>query len=433
MVSVNELRAQAEIEREAIGRDDGLERKAPIKQKPKAMAEEAYHGIAGEIVEAVAPYTEASKEALLVDALAQLGNQIGRGPHSYASGARHGVNDYFVLVGPTGAGGRKGSSHGHTKHLMEAVDPTWVTTRVQGGLSSGEGIVHHVRDAVERDGKVTDEGVPDKRLLCYEPELAQVLSVMHRQGSTLSTQLRQAWDSGDLRIMNKNSPARASEAHISLLAHITPEELKSLLTDVQAANGWGNRHLWAWVQRSQLLPEGGGLPSFGSLVPRLRRALDKAAEPHSYQRDPDAKAAWAAVYPELSPKWPGIAGALCARGDAHALRLQILYAALEGSDEIRSEHVLAALEVIRYAHDSVRYIFGDKTGDKMADRILEALRTEGEKTRSELFLVFNGNVTSARLQPSLDLLLEHGYANRESRAPKEGGLKPVEVSMPTGE
>jgi len=186
------------------------------------MAEEAYQGIVGEIVEDVAPYTEASKDALLVDAQAQLGNQIGRGTHSYASGARHGVYDYLVLVGPIGAGESKGSSHGHTKGSMEAVDPTWLSTRVQGGLSSGEGIVHHVRDAVERDGKVVYDGVPDKRLLCYEPELAQVLSVMNRQRSTLPTQLRQVWDSGDFRIMNKNSPAWASEAHISLLAHITP-------------------------------------------------------------------------------------------------------------------------------------------------------------------------------------------------------------------
>ena len=187
------------------------------------------------------------------------------------------------------------------------------------------------------------------------------------------------------------------------------------------------------MQRSQLLPEGGGRPPFGSLVPRLRRVLDKAAEPHSYERDPESIAAWAAVYPELSTDWAGITGALCARGDSHALRLQILYAALEGPDEIGSEHVLAALEVIRYAHDSVRYIFGDKTGDETAVRILEALRTEGEKTRSGLFLVFNGNVTSSRLQPALDLLLEHGYAYREGRAPKGGGLKTVEVWMPTGE
>lgn len=426
MVSVNELRAQAAIDREAIGHSDGQAGKTPVKQKPKPMAPEAYHGIVGEIVEAVAPHTEASREALLVDSLAQLGNAAGRGAHAYASGARHSVNDNFVLVGTT-AGGRKGSSHGHTRRLMERVDPMWVATRIQGGLSSGEGVVHHVRDAVERDGVVVDEGVSDKRLLCYEPEFAAVLSVMQRHGSTLSTQLRQAWDSGDMRIMTKNSPARASGAHISLLAHITPEELRSLLTDVQAANGYGNRHLWVWVERSQLLPEGGGLPNFGPLVSRLHSALERARLPHQYERDDDAKAVWAAVYPQLVADRPGIAGYITARGDAHALRLQILYAALDGCEHIEPKHVFAALEVVRYAHDSARYIFGDKTGNKDADRILNALRTEGERTRTELFLVFSGNIAAERLQAALDLLLEHGFAQREERAPKEGGHKPVEV------
>ena len=433
MVTVNEIRAQAAIEREAIGNVGVQQHSGPTRQKPKPMAEEAFMGVLGEIVESIGPHTEASKEALLIDALAQLGNQIGSGPYSYASGARHGPNEFFVLVGPTGAGGRKGSSHGHTRRLMEAIDPDWATTRIRGGLSSGEGIVHHVRDAVEKNGEVTDEGVRDKRLLCYETELAAVLSVMQRHGSTLSTQLRQSWDSGDLNILTKNSPTRATGAHISMLAHITPEELKILLPDVQAANGWGNRYQWNWVQRGNLLPEGGGLPSFGALVPRLHSLLEKAARPHLYERDSDAKAVWAEVYPMLAPDRAGIAGALCARGDAHALRLQILYAALDGSGVIRPEHVFAALEVVRYGHESVLYIFGDKTGDKTADRILEALRSEGPKTRSELHLIFNGNMRAQQLQTALDLLLEHEYAQCEYRDPNEGGMKPVEVWTATNQ
>ena len=427
MVTVNELRAQAAIEREAIGNVGVQQNLSPRRQKPKPMAQEVYYGILGEIVETIGPHTEASPEALLVDALAQTGNQIGRGPHSYASGARHGTNEFFVLVGPTGSGGRKGSSHGNTRRLMQAVDPEWATLRIQGGLSSGEGIVHHVRDAVERDGKVTDEGVQDKRLLCYEPELAQVLMVMQRHGSTLSTQLRQSWDSGDLNIMTKNSATRAGNAHISMLAHITPDELKLLLPDVQAANGWGNRYLWTWVQRSKWLPEGGGLPSYGPLVPRLHRVLEQAGQCHLYKRNPDAVAVWADVYHLLASDRPGIAGALCARGDAHALRLQTLYAALDGTYEIRPEHVFAAVEVVRYGRDSVLYVFGDKTGDKTADRILDAIRTEGPKTRSELHLIFSGNMRAQQLQTALDLLLELEYAQCEYREPNEGGTKPVEV------
>jgi hypothetical protein len=425
-MAMNQLRAQAAIERETIGNDQRQTHRVMARQKPKAMAAEAFHGIVGEIVEAVAPHTEASREALLVDALAQLGSCIGNGPHAYASGARHGVNDFYVFVGSTGVS-RKGSSHGHTHRLMEAVDTVWATTREQGGLSSGEGIVHHVRDAVERNGEVADEGVSDKRLLCYEPEFAAVLSVMQRHGSTLSTQLRQSWDSGDLRVMTKHNPARASGAHVSVLGHITGPELRALLTDVQAANGYGNRHLWIWVERRRLLPEGGALPVFGPLVPRLYQRLDAARLSRVYERDDDAKAIWAAVYPQLTADRPGITGALTARGDAHALRLQVLYAALDGSDLIKPKHVFAALEVVRYAHDSARYIFGERTGDKVADRILEALRTDGEKTRTELFLLFSGNIKAERLQAALDLLLDCGYAQGEDRKALHDNPKPVEV------
>ena len=88
----------------------------------------------------------------------------------------------------------------------------------------------------------------------------------------------------------------------------------------------GNRHIWVWAERSQLLSEGGGLPSFGPLIPRLHVALEEAARPRQYGRDQDAKAVWAAVYPQLTADKPGITGAITARGDAHALRLQLLYA-----------------------------------------------------------------------------------------------------------
>ena len=38
-----------------------------------------------------------------------------------------------------------------------------------------------------------------------------------------------------------------------------------------------------------------------------------------------------------------------------------------------------------------------------------------------------GNIKADVLQAALDWILEHGYAEREYREPKEGGLKRVEV------
>lgn len=75
------------------------------------------------------------------------------------------------------------------RRLAESIDPAWVKDRVATGLSSGEGLIFHVRDSVEkkepiREGKeklvtgyqkvVQDEGVKDKRLLTLESEFALV-------------------------------------------------------------------------------------------------------------------------------------------------------------------------------------------------------------------------------------------------------------------
>jgi len=49
------------------------------KEKPAPMRQEAFHGLAGEVVKIVAPVTEACPEALLVQLLVCLGNAIGSG------------------------------------------------------------------------------------------------------------------------------------------------------------------------------------------------------------------------------------------------------------------------------------------------------------------------------------------------------------------
>ena len=71
------------------------------------------------------------------------------------------------------------------------------------------------------------------------------------------------WDTGDLNTLvsgRTRAPVTATGAHISVIAHITANELRRTLTEVEAANGFGNRFLWLCVRRSQLLPEGGDYP-----------------------------------------------------------------------------------------------------------------------------------------------------------------------------
>jgi Protein of unknown function (DUF3987) len=370
----------------------------------------ALHGLTGDIVETIAPHTEADPVALLVQTLLFFGNAIGRGPHCLVEADYHALNEFGVLVGTT-AKARKGTSERHVRRLYQRVDPTWTDTRIEGGLSSGEGLIWAVRDAVERNGEIVEAGVMDKRLLVVEAEFASTLRVLDRDGNTLSAIIRHAWDGRRLTALTKNSPAHATGAHISIIAHITSDELLRYLGSTNATNGFGNRFLWLCVRRSNILPEGGALEesALTRLVMRLRRAVEAAAKVHAITRDDAAREIWREVYPELSEGKPGLLGAMTSRAEAHVMRLSAIYALLDESTLITPAHLQAALALWQYCEDSARFIFGEALGDPLADEILRVLRTRPEgMTRNELRDHFGRHKSSEQIQQALKMLAEQG-------------------------
>ena len=249
------------------------------------LAEEALYGLPGDIVRAMEPHTEADPAALLVNVLAAFGSAAGRGAHVRVGPDTHHLNLFAVLVGET-AKGRKGTSWGYTRNLMHAADASWCVERIMNGLSSGEGLIHAVRDHVMKKNKkgeeeLEDEGVLDKRLLVLEPEFASILKVASREGNTLSAIIRQGWDGDRLQVMTRNNPIKATGAHLSMLGHVTKDELLRHLTDTEAANGFANRYLWIMVRRSKELPFGGEWSTVDTavLTRRLKAALEFAASP----------------------------------------------------------------------------------------------------------------------------------------------------------
>ena len=70
----------------------------------------------------------------------------------------------------------------------------------------------------------------------------------------------------------------ATGAHVSIIAHVTREELVANLTETERANGFANRFLFAWVRRSKILPEGGSLDRalLGQLAGELARVVEFA-------------------------------------------------------------------------------------------------------------------------------------------------------------
>jgi hypothetical protein len=148
----------------------------------------AFDNLLGEIVRVIEPHSEADPNGLLLQLLVAFGNAIGSGPYYQVEGDRHRTKLFLVLAGATSKG-RKGTGLGRIRQLMADVDAEWERNNIQSGLSSGEGLIFHVRDPAEpKPGKEeeADPGVIDKRLMLVVEEFAGTLRVMERPGNTLS-------------------------------------------------------------------------------------------------------------------------------------------------------------------------------------------------------------------------------------------------------
>ncbi len=421
----------AEIARSVASYPSGdVKGEAPQVPWPEPPDEAAYYGLAGDIVRAVDPSTEADPVAILVQLLVSFGSAIGRGPHFVVERDRHGANLFVVLVGRT-AKARKGTSLGRVRDILRRAGnegERWAKDCVTTGLSSGEGLIWAVRDPILKRNKkgeeeTVDGGVEDKRALVVEPEYARTLRVLGREGNTLSAVVRCAWETGDLRALVKNSPAVATGAHVSIIGHVVREELRRYLADSEAAGGWANRFIHLCVRRSKCLPEGGAMSEEveADLAARLARALDFARGVERVYRDDEARQDWAAVYPQLSEGKPGLLGAVLARAEAQVLRLSLVYALLDCSPVIRAEHQRAALALWEYAEASSKWIFAEALGNPVADKILDALRRAAPDglVRSKISELFDHNLGTDAIEAALGLLRTVGKAHSE-RVDTEG-------------
>jgi hypothetical protein len=369
----------------------------------------AHHGLPGAIVAKIAPHTEADPAAILAQLVVCCGALIGRDAFFQVEATRHHPNEFVVLVGDS-AKARKGSSFDHVARLLAHADPAF-TSRLTTGLSSGEGLIWAVRDP-----HGPDPGAADKRLLVIEPEFATVLKSTGRELSTLSPTLRSAWDGRPLALLTRTAPARATEAHISIIGHITQTELHRHTTTVEIANGFLNRFIFAAVRRVRLLPEGGDPdPLKGTGLARyLTSVLRHAHTAGRVTLTPDARELWWHTYPQLTQPADGLLGQLTARAEAHVIRLALLYALLDGQKTIQPEHLHPALALWNYAERSAAWALGQATGDPLAEQIHAALtRSPDGLTRTQIRDLCQRNLPADRVEQALHALAAAGRAQRQ--------------------
>jgi hypothetical protein len=369
----------------------------------------ALTGLAGDIVAAIAPNTEADPIAILAQLLVAFGAAVGRGAWFEVEATRHHPHEFVVLVGDS-ARARKGSSWDHVARLIEHADPA-MPARISTGLASGEGLVWAVRDPTGKD-----PGTPDRRLLVIEPEFASVLKAANRDQSTLSPVLRCAWDGRPLALLTRTAPARATDAHISVIGHITTTELCHHVHHVELANGFLNRFLLFACRRVRLLPDGGHPdPLHGTdLRARLARHLTRARAAGHVRLQPAARELWHDAYIAFADPPAGLAGHVTARAEAHTIRLALLYTLIDGNTTITATHLQAALALHDYAARSASWALANTPGDPLANAILTALQQQPRGlTRTQIRDLFNRNQPAARVDQALATLARDGKARHD--------------------
>ena len=410
--------------------DDDIEAMAMPEPPPwPTLEDEALHGLAGQIVQAVEPETEAGTAAILGQLLAMFGNAVGRKPHFTVGPARHRAKLNVVVVGDTSSA--KGMAYDIAADVVGRAAAAWAATCIHRGLGSGEGIVEALRDPVTKtkavknksSGKVEfrnvviEEGAKDKRLLAVETEFAAVLKKARREGSVLSEIIRSAWDDGVLEVLNRKENAlRTGDTHVSLIGHITPCELLVTIKGMpELVNGFFNRFLPILTRSSRSLPHGGDASVLDPFIEPMRKAIITAGTIGLVKRTTEADRLWESVYEDLKHSRPGSYGKARERARPQTMRLALVYALLDGSEFIEVQHLQAALAVWSYCDASARLIFGTEPEDPLAELVLAKIKDAGPAgmTRNQIRDAFNRNISAKNLVEALAKLRDRGMIYRE--------------------
>lgn len=381
------------------------------------------YGLVGEIACVGGEGTETNPYAIAANFLAYLSCAIGRGVYLPIGNTWHHTRLFCLHIGRSGRG-RKGDALSLVMRLDQAIRELNVGFAPQihrGGLSSREGLVALMHDGYKH-GRLEFAPINDKRLWVVESEFANVLHQGRREGNTLSAALRDCWDGVCLKPATKSNRLYASHPHVCLSGAISPDELTGLMTSRELTNGFANRFLMIWAERTQILPfpKPTSQNTVDDLAQRILKVLVFAgADQHScrdhLRMELSAEAQWrySQLYrTELNEDVGSeLVNAMLERRAPMLLRLAMVFALSDLKLKIDMAHIEAAMAWMRYATASIRYVFVSANEEarmsqtrQLCSQVHAYLQVRGTATRSEInSQCFKGRVPKARI----DTVIEH--------------------------
>ena len=403
------------------------------------------YGLVGDVARAGGDTTEANPFAVAANFIAFMGCAIGRGPYMPIGNTWHHPRMFVLHIGRSGRG-RKGdavSLISRIERALKALNQEATPQVHRGGLSSREGLVYLIHDGF-KEGKTEVDPVHDKRLLVIESEFANVLIQSKREGNTLSAALRDCWDGVSMKPATKSSRLWATDPHVSIVGAVTPSELLGLMESRELTNGFANRFLMFWAERSKMLafPRATRQEDVDALAQRVLKVLQFCQSERWVDKDhtrvelsQEARSRYEVLYhSELNDNSAGEKiTALIERRAPMLLRLAMLFALCDLTSTVEVRHIDAALAWVRFGVDSVKFIFGSAADEvavaetnESAEKIIAFVKSKNRVTRKQITVeCFSGHVSKTRIDAALDELLSANPPRIVVEEDRSGGGRPT--------
>lgn len=343
----------------------------PTSEFPGALPEEAYNDTAGMVVADLATQTVASREGLLASVLAYAGSVLG--VHAIYHGKKP-SNSFVALVGDSAVGKKTTTM----RAVMDAMQDDRVFGRQDlarvDGLGSGEGIIGTVRRRVDKAGGFWSGAI-------ISSEMGGQLKIAAREGSILSTVIRQGYDGDAIANITKGSDIEVAgwEYQLGSLVGITPDELRDLLASgSEIANGFANRYVWVPVRQRDVKVAGTVAFRIGDgaavmLKAALAHAVANRFSPMEIEEG--GLRLLNGYYSFLQTIRAD--GGLSRRLSDAALRFALTRAALAGHDSVTRMDVKRSIYLTEYARQGLGWVFGAIAASEDASTVAEALHAVG--------------------------------------------------------